>query len=388
MEKNKTDLQYLELVRDVIGKGTWKKTRSGTVLSVFGRTLRFDMSDGFPILTTKNMFFRGIKEELLWFLTGNTNIKYLVDRDVHIWDDDAYRYYTELVSGNNEAIDSPELNNLYAGNIPFSKVTMLSKEEFLLKVRELPTSKESIKEMILLHNDKEARGFRMIQYAYGDLKRVYGEQWRNWDFRIDQIKNVIRTLKENPFDRRMLVTAWNPSDLDNMALPPCHYAFQLFARSLSLMERLDWLCEHSADGQYDEWKIPSDETLDKLNVPKYALSLMWQQRSVDVVLGLPFNISSYALLLSMIAQCVNMVPDELIGNLGDIHIYDNHLTGIREQLKRDTDKYKLPKLWLNPDIKDIDEFTSEDIKLFGYESYPSIKQALMVGQIQDYLLSH
>lgn len=195
---------------------------------------------------------------------------------------------------------------------------------------------------------------------------------------IDQIQILIDTLKTNPNDRRLIVSAWNVEDLSNMALPPCHYAFQCYATPLNNIERLNWLCEHS-NGEYDEWKSTTSDVLDKLNVPKYSLSLMWMQRSVDIALGLPFNITSYAVLLNMIAQCTNMIPNELICSLGDCHIYENQIEGVKEQLTRDPYKYNLPKLWLNPDINNIDDFTFDDIKIEGYESYPSIEFPLSVG---------
>lgn len=343
---NNVDKKYFEVLEDIINNGTYKETRSGLVRSVFGKTMRFSLKDGFPLLTTKKVFTKGIIHELLWFLKGNTNIKYLVDNNVHIWDDDAYRHYLNICN-----VEKP-----------------MTKEEFIEAVKEgktyaFPTEKECVLKF----------------YKAGDLGPVYGKQWRKQgEKQIDQIKNIINMLKYNPDDRRMICMAWNTNDFSDMALPPCHYGFQIYTRELTLVERLEWLWENS-NGEYDEWKSPTKQSLDDLNVPKREISLMWLQRSVDYGLGFPFNLTSYSLLLCMIAQCVNMVPGEVICSLGDVHIYENHIEGLNEQLSRDPNKYSLPKLVLNPNINNIDHFTFEDIKIENYESYPTIKLPLSVG---------
>ena len=333
---NRVDSQYLDLMRDILDNGVYKQTRAGWVKSVFGRMMRFNMKDGLPILTTKKVFTKGVIIELLWFLKGDTNIKFLVDNNVHIWDDDAYRHYLSIINGEEK----------------------MTKEEFI----------EAVKGEVLIG-----------EYKCGDLGPVYGAQWREQgDKQIDQIKNIIEMLKTNPDDRRMICMAWNANDFDKMALPPCHYGFQVYTRELTPIERLEWLWEHS-NGQYDEWKSPTKQTLDDLGVPERELSLMWSQRSVDSFLGLPFNILSYSILLAMLAQCVNMTCGDVICSLGDAHIYEIHKEAVAEQLTRETNKYNLPKLVLNSNIKDIDEFTFNDIKIEGYESYPSIKAPLCVG---------
>ena len=339
---NNVDKQYLNLLQDILENGVYKETRAGWVKSLFGKQMRFNLKEGLPILTTKKVFVKGIIHELLWFLNGNTNIKYLVDNNVHIWDDDAFRYYLELCKKDN--------------------IDALDKESFL--------------KMVQIEAKQEFNG---ILYKFGDLGKVYGHQWRKQgEKQIDQIKNIIETLKTNPDDRRMICMAWNANDFNEMALPPCHYGFQVYTRELTPTERLEWLWEHS-NGEYNEWKSPTKQSLDDLGVPQRELSLMWSQRSCDFGLGFCFNLLSYSILLAMLAQCVNMTCGDVICSLGDVHIYENHIEGLTEQLNRNPFKYDLPKLELNPNVKNINDFTYDDIKIIGYESYPIIKLPLSVG---------
>jgi thymidylate synthase len=257
------------------------------------------MSEGFPLLTTKKMPWKSIVTELLWFLQGNTNIKWLVDNGCNIWNGDAYKNYLLLMIGN-----EPE--------------KILSMDDFINKIK---------------NDDKFAK-------KWGDLGPIYGKQWRKWAPEsgeinkggVDQIQNLINELKTNPDSRRLMVNAWNVGELNYMVLPPCHYGFQVYTRELSYDEKVEYA--RSLYGKEDWWNINDERVIEILQSNKRAISLMWNQRSVDTFLGLPFNIASYGLLLEIIAKEVNMVPDELIGNLGDVHLYSNHIEQAKEQLGR------------------------------------------------------
>lgn len=326
---NNLDKKYQELLQDILDNGIKKEDRTGTgTISVFGRQIRHKMSEGFPLLTTKKMAWKTMVTELLWFLRGDTNIKYLVDNDCHIWDGDAYKVHLH--------------------NAPIGHERYLTKEEFINKIK---TDNEFAEE-------------------WGELGPIYGRQWREWhttklikttlkdpltgndtyvegDEWIDQIQNLINDLKTNPDSRRLMVNAWNVGQLGEMVLPPCHYGFQVYTRPSTREEKI-------------------------VNPGKYrAISLMWNQRSVDTFLGLPFNIASYGLLLEMIADEVEMIPDELIGNLGDTHLYLNHIEQAKEQIGRTP--YELP----NVHVRDgIESFMPGDIILENYVSHPTIKAPL------------
>jgi thymidylate synthase len=359
---NNVDIQYFDLVRDILYNGETKETRAGLTRSVFGRQLRFDLRRGLPLLTTKKVYTNGIIHELIWFLRGDTNIKYLVDNNVHIWDDDAYRHYLELVGKNNKVVD---MEDQMLGEI--------TKEEFLENVRN--------GKQVWVHYDEAYKYMSFYPnrfcdiYTFGDLGPVYGKQWRSFDG-VDQIRNVIETLRTNPDDRRMLVSAWNVSDLDNMALPPCHYAFQFYTKKMNIVERMNW----AADNNLNCW---DEKSLDENNVPSRKLSCMFHIRSNDVGCGTSFNWASYALLTYMVAQCCNMVADELIYDVGDAHIYENHIKQLYSQLERNPHKYALPRVELNPNVKEINDFRACDINIVGYKSYPPIKLELNVGLKND-----
>ncbi len=303
---NNIDKQYRRLLQDIIDYGVEKTDRTGTgTKSIFGYTIRHNMKEGFPLLTTKKMAWKTLVTELLWFLRGDTNIKYLVDNDCHIWDGDAYKNYSNHFVGHED--------------IP-------TKEWFINEIKT---------------NDEFAK-------KWGELGPIYGKQWRKWqgwmdlhdnDRRgsiwYDQIQTLIYQLKTNPDSRRLMVSAWNVAELDEMVLPPCHYGFQVYTRELSVEERV---AEYEKRGY-----IKNIDPLDY--APSRAISLMWNQRSVDTFLGLPFNIASYGLLLSLIAKEVNMVPDQLIGNLGDVHLYLNHIEQAKQQIGRELGYEERYHIW-------------------------------------------
>ena len=347
---NALDKHYTALLEEILEYGTKKQTRNGEVLSLFGRQIRHRMNEGFPLLTTKKMFFKGIVTELLWFLRGDTDIRYLWEHDCHIWDGDYEK------SGRTDF----QLGPIYG-----KQWRKWSKINFNIQPYEGP-------------------GRSNGNLGYTDLLIS----------QIDQIQNLINELKTNPDSRRLMVNAWNVGELDQMVLPPCHYGFQVYTRELSLDERRKL-------ANYDsEFVSPMTvESWDKNNIPTRSISLMWNQRSVDTFLGLPFNIASYGLLLEIIAKAVNMVPDELIGNLGDVHLYLNHVEQAKEQIDRT--HYELPKLNINTEfwptesgecgigpINATSVFESfnndnfckclleDDIQLYNYQSHPSIKAPL------------
>ena len=352
---NTVDKDYQLLLKDILDNGVLKHTRSGDVISVFDRSIKIDMRNGFPLLTTKKMFTKGFVHEILWMLSGSTNIKYLVENGVHIWDADAYRWYCELKS-KHDKINSQQ---------PF----LYSKEEFI---------QHCLDETTLMLNKEPGIAFI---YKCGDLGPVYGKQWRSFgtDKSIDQISTIIDTLKNNPNDRRLLCSAWAPNELSDMALPPCHYGFQLYARPLSLNERLEWAKYNIRDNIPDVNDVGLLGFCSCHKVPEYELSLKWTQRSCDFFLGVPFNIGGYGLLLHLIARCVNMTVGTLSGSFGDCHIYTSHIDAVKEQLQNDPLKYNLPKLVLNPSIRNIDMFRYGDISFDGYESFPKINAPLSVG---------
>ena len=357
---NNIDKKYQQLLSDIIEFGVEKKDRTGTgTISEFGHQIRHKMGEGFPLLTTKKMAWKQIVTELLWFLRGDTNIKFLLDYDCHIWDGDAYKNYEKWQS---------------TAITPQGPTPKLSKENFIKAIK---------------IDDTFAKRF-------GDLGPIYGKQWRNWNTRrldrsnitqdhldgitphtlvVDQIQNLINELKTNPDSRRLMVSAWNVVELDQMVLPPCHYGFQVYTRELDQYER--WkMADLTPNMTEIDW---CNKLCDEHNVPKRAISLMWNQRSVDTFLGLPFNIASYGLLLEIIAREVNMVPDELIGNLGDVHLYSNHIEQAKEQIGRTP--YDLPTLDIKLHFENKPSFVPEqwlvdDFQIKDYQSHPAIKAPL------------
>jgi thymidylate synthase len=345
---NNIDKQYQDLLQDILDNGINKTDRTGTgTISVFGRQIRHKMSDGFPLLTTKKLHFKSIVVELLWFLRGDTNIKYLVDNGCHIWDGDCYKSYA---TSHIKEVRKQQRSMREKG---WETITLdpnyLSQEEFINKIK----------------TDDE------FANKWGELGPIYGKQWRKWGTvdvdwgkngitgyrKVDQIANLINDLKTNPDSRRLIVSSWNVGELDQMVLPPCHYGFQVYTRELSMSEKELWYKNNNVNPN-SPW-YPT--------FPTRAISLMWNQRSVDTFLGLPFNIASYGLLLEIIAKEVNMVPDELIGNLGDVHLYNNHIEQAKEQIGRD---YTLEER-LNMVSEEIqNEFSSGIVNLPNFPNTP------------------
>jgi thymidylate synthase len=345
---NTIDKKYQELLQDILDNGIKKEDRTGTgTISVFGRQIRHNMKQGFPAITTKKLAWKQVVSELLWFLTGQTNIQYLLKHNNHIWDGDVYKNYQKITQ------KEIELNEAMNHHPHYN----LSKEEFINKIK---TDNEFAKQ-------------------WGYLGPIYGKQWRQWEGdngKIDQIDDLIRNLKENSDSRRLMVSAWNVGELDQMVLPPCHYGFQVWTRELSYSERYKiWFNNNYETGmEYYEGNIPNFDDTYYEPTPIKAISLMWNQRSVDTFLGLPFNIASYGLLLHIIANEVNMVPDELIGNLGDTHLYSNHIEQAKEQISREP--FDLPKLKTNAKIDGICCNGPDDFELIGYQSHSAIKAPL------------
>jgi thymidylate synthase len=319
---NSLDKQYQELLKTILEHGVEKKDRTGTgTKSIFGYTIRHDMSEGFPILTTKKVAFKTMATELLWFLRGDTNIKYLVDNGCHIWDGDAYQAYIKRYNKGEYVGKTKLLENSKKNRTLTEPFTI---EEFIDKIK---TDDEFAKK-------------------WGELGPIYGAQWRNWVYdkdmdygterSVDQIQNLINDLKTNPDSRRLMVSAWNVGEIQDMVLPPCHYGFQIYTRELSYNEREQLALSYPHIKELCDVNGPmTPKGWDDYNIPTRAISLMWNQRSVDTFLGLPFNIASYGLLLTMLADEVNMVPDQLVGNLGDTHIYLNHIEQAKEQIGRE-----------------------------------------------------
>lgn len=311
---------YLQFLRDVLEKGEKKDDRTGTgTISLFGYQMRFPLSEGFPLLTTKRVSFKLIATELLWFMKGDTNIRYLLQYNNHIWDEWAFKKWVEsdeykgpdMTNFGLRSQQDEAFNALYQAELAAFNARVLADDEFATK--------------------------------YGDLGNVYGKQWRDWTTTrgdaIDQLADIIATIKKNPDSRRLIISAWNPEDVPSMALPPCHTLFQFY-------------------------------------VQNGKLSCQLYQRSADIFLGVPFNIASYALLTHLIAHECGLEVGDFVHTFGDAHIYLNHMDQIKEQLSREP--RPLPTLELNKDIKNIFDFNYEDMKIVGYDPHPPIKAPVAV----------
>lgn len=348
----KIDKTYHDLLEKIMNEGVRKEGRNGPTRSIFGVSLEHDMEDGFPLLTTKKMHWKGIVSELLWFLRGRTDLRWLLERNNKIWVGDAYRVYSNKCSQNKDNYTQ------WMFEKDDGSFRMYTKEEFIQKV---------------LTDDN-------FSALWGNLGDIYGSQWRNWDHQdwfgmegLDQVKSLIYLLNNNPDSRRMLVTAWNPTDIDDLILPACHYSFQVWTRELSYDERVALI---TSPENYES--IVSEDYLNTMGAPNREISMVWNQRSGDTPLGIPYNIASYALLLKLLAHEVNMVPGKLRANIGDAHIYENQIPGIQEQLKRDVTKYDSPYITIDRSISiynpDAERFpVMGNFNLHNYNSYPSIK---------------
>lgn len=425
---NNVDKQYLDILKDIIDNGVWKNTRSGNVKSVFGRTMRFNLSEGLPLLTTKKVFTKGIIYELLWFLKGDTNIKYLVDNNVHIWDDDAFRWFKTLdfkYLEREEPYYDKEDNKTHIGghgcykldycifdledNIENSYTIVLNNDiqnEISVTIEDLKNiTKEQfidyVKKNAWIHRYDIYQGRKVSDkkiYQFGDLGEIYGKQWRNYGISgKDQIANIINTLKTNPDDRRMVLNAWNPDVLDNIALPACHMFATFWTRELTYQERFNILLEKNnndeiivankigelcgddnANFDNNSLKDKFNKLLEKENIPTRELSCSFTMRSNDWCCGNPYNICQYAFLTYMFCEICNMKPGELIYIGNDVHIYENHIEQAEEQISRKGSDI-IPKLSFKRKINDINDFTYEDFVISDYHPDAPIKYPLNVG---------
>lgn len=316
---NNFDKAYHDLCKRVLEEGENKDDRTGTgTISIFGHQMRFDLSEGFPLLTTKKVSFKLIATELLWFIKGDTNIRYLLQYKNNIWNEWAFKKWVEsndydgpdMTDFGRRSLVDDEFNEQYKAQLAIFKDKILNDDDYMIK--------------------------------YGDLGNVYGKQWRDWKDqdgkRFDQLKTLIENIKQNPNSRRHIISAWNPTEIDTMALPPCHTLFQFYVK----------------DGK---------------------LSCQLYQRSADIFLGVPFNIASYSLLTHLIAKECGLEVGEFVHTFGDAHIYKNHIDAINEQLSRDS--YDAPKININTD-KSLFDIEYEDLEIDGYESHPSIKAPIAV----------
>jgi thymidylate synthase len=382
--------QYLDLLQNIIDNGVEKESGRANMANTIGISngiIRMNLQDGFPLLTTKKMYLKGVIHELLWFLRGDTNIKYLVDNNVNIWNDDAYRWYLTLLNKRQKELEGSSI-----------ELVKLTQDEFINCVKNFDSIYEDkIKYMIYSHHPDEFQPVlsmlsHLFEYEYrlGDLGKVYGYQWRNQNG-VDQVKEVLDNLKNNPYSRYHIIDGWNKADFNEMALPPCHLLYQFIVRPLSFKERRDLAHKYAIDNNlfplaidaFGNKGIPEYmNTIDETgwNIPKFYLDLNMYQRSCDTALGVPFNIASMSLLLMLFAKVNNMIPGVSTWIGGDTHLYVNHIENIKEQINREP--FKLPSLNINKEIKNLEDIlnlTINDFELVGYESHPAIKFELFTG---------
>jgi thymidylate synthase len=386
---NKVDTEYFRIVNDILTNGRLKKNRTGVdTIGIFGAQAKYNVDlNAFPLLTTKKVHWPAIVHELLWFISGDTNIKYLVDNNVRIWNEWAYKKYKDTCISK---IPDNELESLSVlSGMSLSDVDHLPMDVFIERIK----------------NDVE------FATKWGELgEGTYGRMWRDFPFftivdktdpstmpkfkslgtkgmycgdepltflgRIDQITKVLEKLKNNPDDRRMIVSAWHPHWVDHCALPPCHCLFHFHTEELTLEERVDILQKQVGPVNLPKSDVWIIQKLNEDNIPTRRLNCLLYQRSNDFFLGVPFNIASYSLLTAMIAHVTNMVPGTFTHSHGDAHVYVNHLDQIKLQMSREPKS--LPSLWLNPDVKSLFDFKFDDIKLLNYDPHPTIKAEVAV----------
>lgn len=357
--------QYLDLLQNIIDNGVEKESGRANMPNTIGISkadISMNLQDGFPLLTTKKMYWKGIVHELLWFLRGDTTIKYLVDNNVNIWNSDAYRWYLKQHDNNIKRLESVFEDK--------------SRIDYTL---DFPTIEDFVEE---IKNNVNKYHIFNTEYKLGDLGKVYGYQWRNQNG-VDQIKDVLDGLKNNPYSRYHIIDGWNKADFPEMALPPCHLLYQFIVRPLSLEERRSIWTE-KIKGIYflltwGNGKTESD-AYDEQNVPKFYLDLNMYQRSCDTFLGVPFNIASMSLLLMIFAKASNMIAGIANWTGGDTHLYVNHVDLAKDQISRDP--YPLPTMKINKELNCLDDILSltiNDFELVDYKSHPAIKAELFTG---------
>jgi thymidylate synthase len=395
--------QYLELLDKILTEGVEKESgrlNMPNTIGISNAIIRMDLSEGFPLLTTKKMFLRGIITELLWFLRGDTNIKYLVDNNVNIWTPDAYRWYLKKLKDTKSPpwkdyseplLDTQEkfieaIKNINTSKFPTGTYFINGETHYDdFKTPVDPALKEQLEWLLPLYNNGFGNGGSLFRegYVLGDLGKVYGHQWRNQNG-VDQVKDVIEGLRDNPYSRYHIIDGWNKADFKDMALPPCHLLYQFIVRPLSQSERIDFAIKNGCEEEYYS-KIPIhyDDCkiwLDNKNIPKFYLDLNMYQRSCDSACGIPFNLASMSLLLEIFSKASNMIPGVTTWIGGDTHLYIPHIETAKEQIKRTP--YKLPTIKILKDIKTLDDIlalTVNDFELKDYQSHGKLEYELFVG---------
>lgn len=400
---NKVDTEYFRIVNDILTNGKLKKNRTGVdTIGIFGAQAKYNVDlNAFPLLTTKKVHWPAIVHELLWFISGDTNIKYLVDNNVRIWNEWAFSRYQKVKPTLGGIMLADEL--LFTNQEKRVLASKLEPED----VDVVDIIKKSIQEKQNKFIDRIKNDAEFAE-KWGELgEGTYGGMWRNFPFyttvndndastcpkgtvsgtkgdyaeswffgRIDQLQKVIDKLKTNPDDRRMIVSAWHPHWVDHCALPPCHCFLIFNTEELTLEERFDLYRKSGGNKGWVSVPEMNEKVLNDANIPTRRLNLMMTIRSNDIFLGKPFNIASYALMVAMMSHVSNMATGTLTYSIGDAHLYTNHLDQIKLQMSREP--MKLPKLWLNPEIKSLFDFKYDDIKLIDYQSHPTIKADVAV----------